>query len=71
MRGFPDSQWLERQEEPAPERREDDGKRDTQISALIPVSVCRRVKIALAKDGCTMRELICQRLDEWVAKCYS
>lgn len=47
------------QEEPAP--------RDIQISAFIPAGTYRRVKIALAEDGLTMRDLVCQLLDQWLA----
>lgn len=42
-------------------------KRDIQISAFIPADTYRRVKIGLAEDGLTMRELVCQLLDQWLA----
>jgi hypothetical protein len=50
---------------PAPETSE---APDVQISAFVPGSTYRRVKVALAEDGLTMRALICQLLDEWLAK---
>lgn len=53
---------------PAPETDEAPARPDVQISAFVPGSTYRRVKVALAEDGMTMRELICQLLDDWLAK---
>ena len=58
--------------QPDPEPASDQGdeapaKRDIQISAFIPADAHRRVKIALAEDGLTMRELVCKLLDQWLA----
>lgn len=53
---------------PAPEAGEAPARPDIQISAFIPAGTYRRVKVALAEDGLTMRELVCQLLDEWLAK---
>ena len=44
-------------------------KRDIQISAFIPAGTYQHVKSALAEDGLTMRELVCQLLDQWLAGC--
>lgn len=44
-----------------------DDKSDIQISAFIPADTYRRVKIGLAEDGLTMRKLVCQLLDQWLA----
>ena len=53
---------------PATETDEAPARREIQISAFIPASTYRRVKVGLAEDGLTMRELVCQLLDEWLAK---
>lgn len=54
--------------EPASDRGDEaPAKRDIQISAFIPAGTYRRVKIALAEDGLTMRDLVCQLLDQWLA----
>lgn len=53
---------------PATETDEAPARREIQISAFIPAGTYRRVKVGLAEDGLTMRELVCQLLDEWLAK---
>lgn len=53
---------------PAPEADQAPARPDVQISAFVPAGTYRRVKVALAEDGLTMRELVCQLFDEWLAK---